>query len=115
MKLVNVCARVAQRRIWIWSQQTHYPSADKRHQLQLLGGLCCHLGERGKVLLNGVGDGGVSVKQLAILSKTRMMSRVSASMRPPVVSSAHTPPPLFSLLESMAILVSSSNPNWNTT
>lgn len=56
--------RERERLVWSQTQWTHYLSADKCHQLQLLRGLCCHAGERGqtgvRVLLEGdAGNGGV--------------------------------------------------------
>lgn len=42
MKLVSVCMSLRG-----WSQ-TLYLFADKCHRLQLLGGLCCRVGERGQ-------------------------------------------------------------------
>lgn len=59
LRLVNVCAwvRMRERLVWSQTQWTHYLSADKCHQLQLLGGLCGRAGERGqtgvRVLLEG--------------------------------------------------------------
>ena len=57
MKLMNVCVhesereREREREASLESDTlgwTHYLSADKCHQLQLLGGLCCRMGERGQ-------------------------------------------------------------------
>lgn len=69
-----VCMSQRERLVWSQTQWTHYLSADKCHQLQLLGGLCCRLGERGQtgVLVLQEGEGGsrergtgrLAVKQL---------------------------------------------------
>lgn len=45
MKPVNVCMSL---RGWSRTQWTLYLCADKCHRLQLLGGLCCRVGERGR-------------------------------------------------------------------
>lgn len=97
-----MCVHESHSRVWSWTQQTHYLSADKHHQLQLLGGLCCHVAVgaeaeccRRDMLLGMVL---LAVKQLAILNKTGMsllVSHVSAPMRPPVVSSAYFVPSIF--------------------
>lgn len=99
------CVCMSQRESLVWSQTqwTHYLSADKCHQLQLLGGLCCRMGERGQtgvlVLLEGergmggweVGSqtvgGGDNTVMLNATSRPPLAIQVSAPERPPVVSS----------------------------
>lgn len=104
----------SERLVWSQTQWTHYPSADKCHQLQLLGGLCCRAGERGqtgvRVLLEGdrlQGIGGcweVGSQMVGGGDNTAVLNETS---RPPIGNPKFQHPgvhlsfplkPLFSLL-----------------
>lgn len=104
---VCVCMSHRERLVWSQTQWTHDLSADKCHQLQLLGGLCCRMGERGqagvRVLPEGDGlqgpgggvwdvgsqtaGGGDNTAMLNATSRPPLAIQVSAPKRPPVVSS----------------------------
>lgn len=100
-----VCMSQRERLVWSQTQLTHYLSADKCHQLQLLKGLCCRMGERGRtgvlVLLEGRwsrngGLGGDNTAMLKATSRPPLAIQVSAPRDPPVILS-YTPfsPRLF--------------------
>lgn len=118
-----VCMSQRERLVWSQTQWTHYPSADKCHQLQLLGGLCCRAGERGqtgvRVLLEGhrlQGIGGCREVGSQMVGGGDNTATLNETSRPPVGNPKFQHPgvhlsfplkPLFSLipLQSTAVLV----------